>query len=228
MPDRPYIAEIAALIGDPARANMLTALKHGSAMTAAGLAEVAGVAPNTASDHLRQLRLAGLIAFVQEGRHRYYRIARPDVADVLEALESMAARVTPRRAPRGSRQNAIRAARTCYDHLAGELGVVVTNALLQNGAIRRGPAGFVLTGSGRRYFIDFGVPVSTLERGRRAVLRTCFDWSENAAHLGGALGAAMHRRFCDLGWLTSDAESRSVTVTPRGRRAFRDRLGIAV
>lgn len=223
----PYIAEVAALIGDPARANMLSALKDDGLLSATELAHVAGVAPNTASGHLAKLSAARLVIATRQGRYRYYALACHEVADALEALEALAAKAAPRRRPKDPGDDAIRYARSCYDHLAGTLGVGLTEALLRRGYLKRADGGFAVTRMGAAAFDALGIDLAALAAGRRSLLRACPDWSERAPHLGGALGAALFTRFRELGWLRRRSDSRALTVTAKGRTALRRRFGLA-
>ena len=188
MADTPYIAEVAALIGDPARANMLLTLKDVGVLSATELAHVAGVAPNTASGHLARLTEAGIVTVERKGRHRYFRLAGDAVADALEALESLATRSVPRSRPPGPRDPAIRFARSCYDHLAGTLGVRLTWSLASRGYLKAAESNFLLTKKGERAFKNLGIDVDLLRAGRRQLTRRCLDWSEKRPHLGGPWG----------------------------------------
>jgi DNA-binding transcriptional ArsR family regulator len=222
MLDIPYIAEVAALSGDPARANMLSAMKDDRALTATELAHVAGVAPNTASGHLAKLVQARLVAVEREGRLRWYRLASAQVAETLEALEELAVGAAPRSRFPGPRDEAIRFARVCYDHLAGEVGVRLAGALIGRGYLSddNGPAG--LTRKGEKALIGFGLDMEALGTSRRRLVRSCLDWSGRRPHLGGGLGASLFLRFHELGWVRRRPGTRAVTVTGRGRQGFRD------
>src|SRR6478735_1709676 len=186
MKDGPLIASVAALIGDPARANILTALMDGRALTASELAETAGVSPSTASGHLAKLTEARLLSVEKQGRHRYFRLAAPDVAQVLEALMGLAQRTGAVRVRTGPRDAALREARICYDHLAGERGVALLKSLRRKQLVE-GEQDIVPTETGRAFFTGLGVDLDRLEQGRRPICRLCLDWSERRAHLGGAL-----------------------------------------
>lgn len=224
MPDGPYIAEVASLIGDPARANMLSALKDERALTASELAFLARVSPPTASGHLARLTEARLVTVERQGRHRYYRLANADVADALEALMALAVAGAPRYRPAAAGDEAVRFARTCYDHLAGRLGVGLTWSLVERGYLRASDDGFALTGTGEAALRRFGIDTDALRRGRRPLARRCLDWSERRPHVGGALGAAIFARLRDLGWVRSRRNSRAVALSEGGRagleRAF--------
>ena len=221
MIDIPYIAEAAALIGDPGRANMLSALKDDGVLSATELGHVAGVAPNTASGHLARLTEAGMVTVECKGRHRYYSLACHEVAEALEALEALAANIAPRHRPRSHHDEAIRYARSCYDHLAGRLGVRLAEALARLQFIEHTPDGFALLDRGETAFVTLGIDIEALKAKRRRLVRRCPDWSERQAHLGGALGAQLFEQFCDLGWLRRQRGTRAVSVTPKGKSALR-------
>ena len=225
MKDGPLIASVAALLGDPARANMLTALLDGRALTVSELAGNAGVALPTASGHLSKLAAAGLLSAEKQGRHRYFRLSGPDVAQVLEVLLGLAQRTGAVRVRTGPRDAALRTARVCYDHLAGERAVALMDGLLRQDWIGLAAEPFV-TATGRPRFAAAGIDVASLEMGRRPVCRTCLDWSERRAHLAGALGAAILERIVERRW-ASRAEGRVVTFTPSGARAFETAFGLA-
>ena len=222
MVDIPYIAEAAALIGDPARANMLSALKDDDVLSATELAHVAGVAPSTASGHLAKLNDAGMVSVSCKGRHRYYSLACHEVAEALESLEALAANTAPRHGSRSHHDGAIRYARSCYDHLAGHLGVRLAEALVQLGWIERTPDGFALTGKGERASVALGFDLDAIKAKRRRMVRRCPDWSERQVHLGGALPAKMFELFSDRGWLRTHRGTRAVSVTPTGKAALRE------
>jgi DNA-binding transcriptional ArsR family regulator len=229
MIDIPYIAEVAALIGDPARANMLSAMKDERALTATELAHIAGVAPNTASGHLAKLVAARLVAVEREGRHRWYRLASAQVAEALEALEGLAEGAAPRSRPRGPRDEAIRFARVCYDHLAGEVGVWLAGAFIRRGYLTMHESdAATLTRKGEKALLRFGLDLKTPGATRRRLVRSCLDWSGRRPHLGGALGASLLARFHELGWVRRQAGTRAVTITVRGRQGLRDWFGMQV
>ena len=188
----PLFAEAASLIGDPTRAAMLGHLMDGRARTAKELAGLAGVSAATASGHIAKMTAAGLVAVAAQGRHRYVRLAGPDVAEVLEKLMALAAfaRPQPRRA-RTTEDEAFRLARSCYDHLAGKLAVELVEALVRRGVLARGLDGFAPTLSGERWFRTLGVDVARARCSTRSFARCCLDWSERRDHLAGALGASL-------------------------------------
>src|SRR5688500_12250309 len=215
MKGEPVIARVAALIGDPARANMLTALMEGRALTASELAHAAGIAPPTASGHLAQLADAWLVELEKQGRHRYYRLSGPDVAAVIEGLMGLAQRTGAVRTRTGPRDSALRPARLCYDHLAGERGVALYETLVRNDWIAPGEA--APTAAGREKFAAFGIDLAALEARRRPLCRACLDWSERRTHLGGALGAALLAELERRRWVRREG-GRVVTVSPEGAR----------
>jgi len=218
MADGPLIASVAALIGDPARANMLTALMNGRALTARELAEAGGIAPPTASGHLARLVESGLLDVRRQGRHRYYRLSGADVAETLEALMGLAQRTGAVPVRTGPRDAALRESRLCYDHLAGERGVALLESLQRRKMIDEGDA-LQLSDEGRTFLAGLGLRMDELARGRRPLSRTCLDWSERRSHLGGALGAALLEMMIARGWLRR-GEGRVLRFTPAGTKAF--------
>lgn len=224
------LAETAALVGDPARAGMLLALMDGRALTASELARVAGVTPQTASGHLARMSAAGLLATQRQGRHHYHRLASPEVARMLESIIEVSAANSgvPRKAVvTGPRDKAMRAARTCWDHLAGQLGVGLADSLVNGGRLELSPEGGAVTESGASFLREFGIDPEAMPRaGGRAFCRPCLDWSERRLHVGGTLGAALAARCFDLGWIRRNPGSRAVSVTPAGERGFRESFGI--
>jgi DNA-binding transcriptional ArsR family regulator len=222
------LAQLAALLADATRASFCLALLDGRAWTAGELARMAEVAPSTASAHLDQLVAGGLLAEERQGRHRYLRLAGPTAAQMIEDLAGHAA---PAAAPTGSlRAVTARAglahARTCYDHLAGRLGVLLVDAMAARGLLEV-QAGLALTGPGLRWLADLGIDVTALRSARRPMVRQCLDWTERRPHLAGSAGAAMCRRFLDSGWITRTGTARAVRVTPDGRRGLAEVLGIS-
>ncbi len=228
-------AATAALVGDPARANMLAALMDGRSLTATELARAAGITPQTASGHLARLTEAGLLLVAQGGRHRYHRLASPAVAQMLESIMSVAAGQAvvpqdgrPRAIIVGPRDAALRYARTCYDHLAGTLAVAVADRLVERGQIELSADGGVLTENGATFLRELGVPLEA-DPGRgakagsgRVFCRPCLDWSERRPHIGGVLGAALCRTCFAQGWIRrAGGGGRAVSVTPSGQVAFK-------
>ena len=221
------MAEVAALVGDPARANILETLLDGRAFTATELAFAARVSPPTASAHLAKLTEARLISMLKQGRHRYYRLASPVVARMLESIMAVAAFETPPRyRPRTTRDEAMLAGRTCYDHLAGRLGVAVADSLVTREYLVLGDDAGEVTGSGIRFLREVGLDVDALPRRSRVFCRPCIDWTERRAHIAGTLGATLTRRYFDLGWIERRRDSRAVAVTASGRKSFRDLFGL--
>jgi DNA-binding transcriptional ArsR family regulator len=219
----PDIAMIAALVGDPARSNMLTALMTGRALTASELAGQAGVTPQTASSHLSKLEAGGLIEQEKQGRHRYYRLSDPDVAAVLEGLEGLAARAGHMRVRTGPKDPALRHARVCYDHLAGDLGVQMLDSMKRQRWLRQRKQDIELTAEGQHFLTDtLQISADSLAHPRRPLCRACLDWSERRHHLAGTLGAAILTRFTELKWATRDAApgSRVVNFTRNGEKRF--------
>ncbi len=224
MPVDPSFALFGALIGVPARANMMAALMDGRAQTATELAYVAGVTPQTASSHLAKLTEAGLLAVERQGRHRYFRLAGPAVAEAMEPLSHLTpnGRVPERRRAQARRVGELRKARMCYDHLAGRLGVALTDSLLKRRFLRRVEGDFRLGPKGRVFLEQLGVDVATAEGQRRHFARCCLDWSERRPHLGGALGAALAERLIAARWLRRERRSRKVLITATGSQALAD------
>jgi DNA-binding transcriptional ArsR family regulator len=218
MKEGPNISRIAALIGDPARANILTALMDGRALTITELAQAAGVTLQTASGHLTKLGDAGLTVTKKQGRHRYVRLSGPDVAQVLEMLMSIAQRTGAVPVRVGPKDAALRTARLCYDHLAGERGVELFDLMLEHNLVE-GSEALRVTPVGRNFFTDFGVDVAALDANRRPLCRACLDWSERRYHLGGALGAALLNAFINRGWAQNKA-GRVVEFSQTGMHRF--------
>ena len=217
------LAETASLIGDPPRAAMLYALMDGRAFTAGELAEAAGVTPPTASGHLAQLVAAGMLAVEAQGRHRYFRIASAEIGAILEGLQLVTADRIGRLPRPGPRDTAMRKARICYDHLAGELGVALFAALAEAGHLSLSRDGAALSDSGAALLgsLDIEVP----ER-RRPTCRPCLDWSERRHHLAGQAGAAICTAALARGWVRRREATRTLDVTPTGTRAFADSFGV--
>lgn len=222
MSDTVRLAATAALLGDPARANMLIALMDGRALTAKELAYAAHVSPQTTSGHLGKLTEAGLLALQKQGRHHYYRLASPLVGQMMESVMAVAGpNLTPRTTWRGG--EALRTARTCYDHLAGRLGVAIADALCAQEHVALSPDGGEVTESGHAFLRAFGAePVA----GKRVFCRPCLDWSERRPHIAGRLGAALAERCFALGWITRQRDTRAVAITAAGRAGFAERFGV--
>ena len=222
-------AEVAALAGDLARAGMLRALMDGRALTASELARVAGVTPQTASGHISRMATAGLVSVEKQGRHRYHRLASPIVAQMLETIMQVASGPGATRSPLvvGPRDAALRLARTCYDHLAGRLGVALADALIEHGYLELTSDGGLVTEEGVKFFARLGIEIDDLTlRSRklsaRILCRPCLDWSERRHHIAGKIGAAMCAYAFEKGWIRRIDETRAVAITPTGERIFRE------
>jgi DNA-binding transcriptional ArsR family regulator len=229
MKSGPDISMVASLVGDPARANMLTALMSGRALTASELAQEAGITPQTASSHLAKLEAGGLIEPEKQGRHRYYRLTGSDVAQVLEGLAGLAARAGHMRVRTGPKDPALRRARICYDHLAGDLGVQMLDSLRKQRLVRQTRDAIELTGEGRRFFAEsLQIDADSLAHPRRPMCKACLDWSERRHHLAGTLGAAIMTRFTELNWAARDPTpgSRVVNFTRNGEKRFAALFGV--
>jgi DNA-binding transcriptional ArsR family regulator len=216
------VASVAALLGDPARANILVALLDGRALTAKELAFAAHVSPQTTSGHLARLTDAGLLTGAKQGRHRYFRLASPLVGHMLESVMAVAGpEPSPSATWRGS--EALRTARTCYDHLAGRLAVALADSLTASGYLTLSGDGGEVTDAGHGFLYAFGAAPAT---GKRVFCRPCLDWSERRPHLAGRLGAALAARCFDLGWIERQRDSRAVTITRAGVDGFAQQFGI--
>jgi DNA-binding transcriptional ArsR family regulator len=222
------LATVAALLGDPARANILSVLQDGRAQTATELAYVAGVSPQTTSGHLAKLTEAQLLTLQKQGRHRYYRLASPLVGRMLEAVMAVAAVGPPRHRSPSKLDDALRRARTCYDHLAGRLGVAIADALVAESCIVLGEDGGQVTRKGRKLLTGFGLYLSATGQQRRTFCRPCLDWSERRPHLAGALGAALTSRCFELGWIAHLRDSRAVSVSKAGQSGFAETFGLVL
>jgi DNA-binding transcriptional ArsR family regulator len=216
MSSAPKLAEVAALVGDPARANMLCALLDGRALTATELAFSASVSPQTASGHLGKLLEAKLLLLAKQGRHRYYRLAGPHVGQMLESIMNVALTGPPRFQPKSKLDEKLRRARTCYDHIAGLLGVGLAERLTERGHVILGDEAGEVTRAGAKFLTEFGVELSDARAARRLFCRPCLDWTERRPHIGGAVGAALARRCFELGWVERVRDTRALTITPAG------------
>ncbi len=224
----PLIAEIAGLVGEPARANMLTALLDGRALSAGELAYAARVTAQTASAHLGKLAETGLITPFKNGRYRYFRLASPKVALMLEGIMAVAIDNKPRYRPLSRQARELRSARVCYDHLAGRLSVDLADFLIAREYIVLGDEGGQVTDSGARFLAGIGIDLFAVASKRRQFCRSCLDWTERRPHIGGAVGAALTNRCFELGWTERMKHSRAVTVTASGKRGFHEIFGIAI
>jgi DNA-binding transcriptional ArsR family regulator len=218
MKEGPDISIIAALIGNPACANMLTALLAGPALTATELAQEAGLSLSTVSGHLDKLERASLVAVERQGRHRYFRLADPDVAMALEALMPVATRAGHLRVRTGPRDPELRRARSCYDHLAGDLAVKMFDRFVARRLLLRRGDELRLTREGRDYFECAGIDIGVLDGGRRPLCRPCLDWSARRSHLGGTLGAAILSHVVERRWAVRETKSRVVRFSAAGEQ----------
>ena len=238
------IASIGALVADRGRARILLALGDGRALPASVLADEAGVAASTASAHLSRLVKGGMLRVERHGRHRYFRLAGPEVGELIEALARISPPAPVRSLKQGNKAHAVRFARTCYDHLAGVLGTKLMESLLEHDLLAGGdgvfdpdnarvdrlaaPGGdfdYRLTPAGARELTDFGIDFDALPT-RRPLIRYCVDWSEQRHHLAGSLGAAIAARMIELGWVRRAQRSRAVLVSDNGYEGLRDQFGI--
>ena len=228
------IAKIGALVADPARARILLALGDGRSLPATVLAQEAGVAASTGSAHLSKLVAGGLLAVEPHGRQRYFRVAGPAVAELIEALARLSPPSSGRGLRHGTKAEAVRFARTCYDHLAGVLGTSLLDAMLDRGLLAAGGRGldpsaahaYQLSARGVRELTAFGVDIAALRERRRPLVRHCVDWSERRHHLAGALGAAVADRMFELGWLRRARDGRAIRVSDAGHRGLREAFGL--
>ena len=220
------MAEVANLIGDVSRANILAALMDGRALTALELSLAAGVTAQTASSHLAKLLGGNLLVVEKQGRHRYYRLASAQVARTLEAVMALTIEAPPRHRAKSRLDDELRAARMCYDHVAGRIGVGIADALIGLGhVVLEGDAGEV-TESGRGFFSDLGVDLTTPVKSRRVFCRSCLDWSERRPHIAGRVGAEIASFCFDRKWLARNSASRALTITGQGRKMLPRAFGV--
>jgi DNA-binding transcriptional ArsR family regulator len=227
-PDEASLETFAKIIGDATRIRMLQLLMEGRALTAKELAYGAHVEPATATQHLRRLQEGGLLTVKAQGRHKYFKLTSPLVAELMELLMVLAPEQRGRAV--GPRiEEPLRRGRMCYDHLAGELGIGITEALIKQGILRKEADAFALTKRGGPWFAALGIDVERARGLRRKFAASCLDWSERRDHLGGALGAALAERLVDLGWIARKRNSRAVSVTEAGRKRLAEefRLDLA-
>jgi DNA-binding transcriptional ArsR family regulator len=226
MNSNPNLAEVASLIGNPSRAAMLVSLLGGKALPAGDLARAARISPQTASTHLAKMINAGLLIQESYGRHKYFRLANSEVGHALEALQTISP-PKPIRSLRESNQlHALQFARTCYDHLAGKIGVALTDRLVEMNFIEKSGKEFILNAKGKTKLHEFGVTVEKSPKSRRCFARQCLDWSERRYHLAGSLGASLTRRLFELKWIENLPDGRAVRVTDAGIKGLSDEFGL--
>jgi DNA-binding transcriptional ArsR family regulator len=219
MKEGPDIARIGSLIGDPARANMLTALMAGKALTATELANEAGITRQTASSHLKHLAQGHLVTTRKQGRHRYFTLASDRVAQSLEMLMNLAQHSGHMRTRTGPRDVRLREARVCYNHLAGHMGIRLYDHMVSNGHLSISPHGLSLTDEGEAFIRTLGIKPETLGK-RERLCRECLDWSERRSHLAGSLGRAILQFILESGWAKRETGSRAIVFSPTGRSRF--------
>lgn len=222
----PNLAEVAALIGDQSRAAMLVSLLGGKALPAGDLARAARISPQTASAHLAKLVQGGLLIQETYGRHKYFRLASSEVGQALEALQT----ISPAKPVRSLRESdqllALQFARTCYDHLAGKIGVALTDRLLAMGLLEKAGQDFIVSAAGKTWLQKFGVETAINPKSRRYFARQCLDWSERRHHLAGSLGAALAKRLFELKWIENLPDGRAVRVTAAGVKGLAEQFGL--
>lgn len=225
----PDVTTIGMLIGQETRSTMLLLLLDGRARTATELADASDVSRPTASFHLGQLVEGGLLRIERQGKHRYFRLASPEIAALLESMLVVAGTTLPDATLQtGPRSNDMRQARMCYDHIAGKLGIGIVDSLVHSGTLIETPDSFLLTVSGTRHLESLGIDVAAARRRRRHFARTCIDWSERRPHLAGSLGAAIADRLFASGWIEREPEGRTVYITPAGQRGLAGAFGIDI
>lgn len=220
MDGTPNIAKIGALLGDNTRARMLSTLMHGKALTASELAFDAGVTAQTATSHLAKLEAGGLLALRKQGRHKYFTLANGEVAALLETLMGLSEEVNPKHIHTGPRDAAMRHARVCYNHLAGNRGIQLYDSLIASQYLTENNGDVFLSEQGQRFINEFGIDLNALQRAKTPLCRTCLDWSERRTHLAGSLGRALLNRFEDLKWIKRQSNSRVVKFSARGAKDF--------
>lgn len=228
MSTKSNVAMIASLVSEPSRAAILTALLDGRFHTASELAHMAGIKPQTASFHLAKMTEAQVVTVEKQGRHRYYGIQDPEVAQVMESLLSIAPPVPIKSFKQASENEAIRLARTCYDHVAGHLGVQIMDFFMQKGILSEDQDGLHITQQGVIFFADFQINLKNIRQKRRSFSHKCLDWSERRHHLAGALGSALLDRLFELHWIEHLPTSRAIRITDGGKRGFKEIFSIEI
>ncbi len=218
----PNIAEVVSLMGESSRAAILTSLMDGRFHTAGELAHMAAIKPQTASFHLAKLVEGGCVIVEKHGRFRYYQLANQEIANFLETLLSVAPPPKVNSLMQSSQLKAIRNARTCYDHLAGSLGVGLTESMVEAGYLEKEEKEFKVTSKGEQFFADLGIDIAAVRKKRRSFSRACLDWSERHHHLAGALGEELATRLFELEWIIRLPKTRAVKITEKGRLGFRE------
>lgn len=218
----PNMAEIASLLGETSRATMLASMMDGRFHTASELANMAAIKPQTASFHLAKLVAGKLVKVEKQGRHRYFQLADEEIAHLLESFLVISPTPEVRSLKQSSQMKLLKDARTCYDHLAGKLGVQLTDSLLNAGYLKRAEKQFLITSEGAQFFTDFGLDLDELKRKRRSFSPACLDWSERRYHLAGALGQGILAHLLNLGWVTRVPSIRAIKVTEKGRAGFKE------
>ncbi|WP_090737142.1 helix-turn-helix transcriptional regulator [Paenibacillus sp. Mc5Re-14] len=228
MSTKSNVAMIASLVSEPSRAAILTALLDGRFHTASELAHMAGIKPQTASFHLAKMTEAQVVTVEKQGRHRYYGIQDPEVAQVMESLLSIAPPVPIKSFKQASENEAIRLARTCYDHVAGHLGVQIMSFFIQKGILSEDQDGLHITQQGEIFFADFQIDLKNTRQKRRSFSHKCLDWSERRHHLAGALGSALLDRLLELHWVEHLPTTRAIRITAEGKRGFKEVFSIEI
>ncbi|RFU61186.1 helix-turn-helix transcriptional regulator [Bacillus sp. V59.32b] len=222
------VANIAALISEYSRSAILTVLMDGRFHTASELSFMIGITPQTISYHLSKLVEGNIIAVEGQGRHRYFGIQNQEVAQIMEYLLAIAPPVEIKSLRQSREDNAIRIARTCYDHIAGNLGVKITDSLIKKNVIKQSENEFVLSIEGEHFLNDFQIKIEDVIKKRRSFCHKCLDWSERRHHLAGALGNALLERFLELQWISRSVNSRALIITPHGKKEIQDKFSIEI
>ncbi|PWA09380.1 ArsR/SmtB family transcription factor [Flavobacterium laiguense] len=220
--------QIATLIGDPTRATIMWTLLEGKAFTATELAIAVTTSPQNISMHLTKLVQANLLVVESQGRHKYYRFARKEIAYAIEAMISLVPPSISTQSTKTEKISGIKHCRTCYDHLAGKVGVALTDSLLQQQLLLDTSGGFEISPEGEKWFTEFGIPLTVLKQQKRSFLRPCLDWSERRPHMAGSVATALLDKMLLENWLRKTKDSRALTVTAKGKKEFQSRLGITI
>lgn len=216
----PNMAGVAALLGETSRATILASLMDGRLHTASELAYMAAIKPQTASFHLAKLVEGKLVSVEKQGRHRYFQLANEEIAQFIESFLAISPLPEVRSLKQSSQVKLLQEARTCYDHLAGKLGVALTDSMLDAGYLKKEAKTFVVTIKGEQFFTDFGIDLNALQKKRRSFSNVCLDWSERRHHLAGALGNELFTHFLNLGWITRVPSIRAIKITDTGKAGF--------